>query len=220
MTTDVYQIANRGFMLLFVIFLAVASYYLYRMHSYSIVAPENSLSLTSVDLSFAVSSVNADELSLHERPLFWQSRRPHVTTAPIEILEEIPAPVVPINTEDPFKDFTLTGILAGDDFKGIFYRLAQQTGRLALGELLVGDWFLSEVDSTRVVFVKNSGDINLVESREFELEHVFPSGRPAPLRSANRQERQVIVPSNDDLEPVIPDNQPDQQSADNDSDAG
>lgn len=204
-------------MLLFVAFLVVASYYLYTIHYYSVAAPSERLALTSSDLSLVTANFNSDELNLHERPLFWSSRSPVPEILP-EPKVEVQQPVIAVNTDDPFKNFTLTGILAGDDFNGIFFRLSQQSGRLRVGEVLIGNWFLKEVGSTSVVFSKSNDLTDVSETRKFELQHVFPSSRATPFGRVSRSERQVITPT-DDVEPII-NNLTDQQPAGNDSDAG
>ncbi|MBA4501004.1 hypothetical protein [Marinobacterium marinum] len=85
-----------------------------------------------------------------ERPLFWESRRPYVPEAVVDV--EKPVRKGP----DPFEDYELSGVFSGDaGVAGVILLNGQERERLMLGEQL-HEWELTSLTPERAIFFRIS----------------------------------------------------------------
>lgn len=116
-----------------------------------------------------VGDIDAIELALQERPVFWQSRRPLELTPQKAESGKKKQPAVP-DKNDPINGAKLLGIFRSD-VSGVIVEYEGRRVRLRMGESVDG-WTLSTLDAEEASF--SSGRM-LVAVR---LEHAFVKAPP------------------------------------------
>lgn len=119
-------------------------------------------------------NILSQPVNIQDRPLFWESRRPAEETP----IVEAPRPVQRTGP-DALESFVISGVLGGEGFQGVLFRLNNQNQRAQLGDEIIDGWMLAQIDGHTVILTRDAESANS-EMRTFEIKPVFNlSGQPA-----------------------------------------